>query len=377
MYPFSKKFKNKNLYSNLIIGEDQMEISNTPSEDFLKSSQKVIPKSLIFGSISILLVSISLIIQLILNLYSYYNDDGFDVITILILLITFLSIYGSGLVLGIFGTYSSKKENRAENPSRNQRFGFFLPRIGLIFNTAGVFVWILIYIDYHSSLFLYGFIYFIIITLLIVPACYYFIKAISEKPKMVENSNIFIIGIAILGITIPFIRFIVYYLTTINVTFHDFELMRLIDNSIYTLMMLENIIYLIVIGISFIIIGKNYLTKFNNNYLLLSGIITTTHYASLAILNALILMHDYIYMLTGYYIKPVLSFSFEAIILRCIIKDTISLIIINIGYGFGIAHSILDKHDYLTISLVLINCFNSFLFVNSIIGSVNILIFHT
>jgi len=88
------------------------------------------------------------------------------------------------------------------------------------------------------------------------------------------------------------------------------------------------------------------------------------------------ILNDNLYLLTGYYIEPILSFSLEATLLRNIIKSSISFIIINIGYGFGIAYGILEKDHHLTMALILLNSLNSFLLILSISGDLEILIAH-
>jgi len=176
------------------MGEDQMEKIDISSDAILNGSHKNTSKSFYFGLTSILLFMSILIIQYIISLRAFNVGD-----VIIYFFILFLSIYSAGLILGIIGTYTSKKGDKLNNTNRNETFGYFLPRLGLTFNLAGILVWLLLYIDLQNREYLVDFVYPIIITVLIFPACYYLIKSLYQKQKWGDASVIFIIGGIILG----------------------------------------------------------------------------------------------------------------------------------------------------------------------------------
>ena len=234
------------------MGEDQMEKVDISSDVLLNGSQKNTSKSFCFGLTSILLFLSSLIIQYIISLPAFnFGDD------IIYFFILFLSTYSAGLILGIIGTYTSKKGDKLNNANRNETFGYFLPRLGLTFNLAGILVWLLLYVDLQSREYLVDFVYPIIITVVIFPACYYLIKFLYEKRKWGNVSIIFIIGGIILGITIPSMRLIRAYLSSFLIL--EFEIKEVYNIFIYSLMIGEYIAYLLFIGMPFIIIGINQL----------------------------------------------------------------------------------------------------------------------
>lgn len=296
-------------------GEGQSFLSMDLSSDYTTKST-----SLYFGISSLLVSLIGFIIQFLLNIvfvnFFPLDPNNPPIYPILMYFTGMFALYELGLSLGIIGKVFASKEKRQKTINKRHRMGYILASLGLIFNAVGG----ILMLPFHT-------ISLIGETLIFIVGYYYMARSGGDNMEKLDYSVLLIVGGASLTLITIIDPILDYYLVL---------------DEVWILFTLLKIIF---IGVFLIIIGAKNLDTFDNPFLLISGIILTIHHLILFLIMILMEVLDIVIL-------------FNSIL--GITLNIIYVVLLLVGYGFGIAHAILAKDDKLTLSFIILLFINIF-----------------